>query len=201
MPPEFMPQFEQKFGVKLREGYGLTEASPICTIGRIQAELRPGSIGTLIPGIEAKIVDDQGHTVSDGETGEILFRGPNVMKGYYKEVEATAKVIKDGWLYTGDLARMDQDGCIYLTGRKKRMIITSGYNVYPREVEMVLNMHPAVKDSRVVSKLDLMRGEVVKALVIKNEGAADTEKTILRHCRIYLSSYKVPRELEFVEAF
>jgi long-chain acyl-CoA synthetase len=201
MPPEFMPAFEQTFGVRLREGYGLTEASPICTISRIQMELRPGSIGTLIPGAEAKIVDDQGCEVPPGEAGELLFRGPNVMTEYYKDKAATAEVIKDGWLYTSDLARMDKDGFFYLTGRKKRMIITSGYNVYPREVEMVLNMHPAVKDSMVIGKEDLMRGEVLKALVIKKDGMPDTEKSILRHCRMYLSTYKVPRELEFVESF
>lgn len=200
MPPEFLPLFEQKFGVKLREGYGLTEAAPICTLSRVSTEQRPGSIGTPIPGTEARIVDDQDREVARGETGELLVRGANIMPGYYKDPEATARVIRNGWLYTGDLAKMDEDGYIYLTGRKKRMIITSGFNVYPREVEIVLNMHPAVKDSRVVSKLDLMRGEIVKALVVKNQGAAADEKTILRHCRTYLSTYKVPRDLEFVEA-
>jgi len=199
MPPEFMPLFEQKFGVKLREGYGLTEAAPICTLSRIRDEQRPGSIGPTIPGVEAQIRDEQGHVVPTGEIGELVVRGVNVMKGYHNDKEATAQVMKNGWLYTGDLARMDADGYIYLTGRKKRMVITSGFNVYPREVEIVLNLHPAVEDSRVVGKLDLMRGESVKALVIKKQGVTADEKTILRHCRTFLSSYKVPRELEFVE--
>jgi len=201
MPPEFMPLFEQKFGIKLREGYGLTEAAPICTLNRIHVDQRPGSIGTTIPGVEARIVDGDEKDVTPGEIGELIFRGVNVMKGYHGDEKATADVIRNGWLHTGDLARMDEDGFIYLTGRKKRMVITSGFNVYPREVEIVLNMHPAVKDSRVIGKLDLMRGEIVKAFVIRREGAGADEKTILRHCRTYLSSYKVPRELEFVEHF
>jgi long-chain acyl-CoA synthetase len=199
MPPEFMPLFEQKFGVKLREGYGLTEAAPICTLSRVQTEQRSGSIGQTIPGVEARILDEGDRDVPVGEIGELVFRGANVMKGYHHDEEATAGVIKKGWLYTGDLARMDADGYVYLTGRKKRMVITSGFNVYPREVEIVLNMHPAVENSRVVGKLDLMRGEIVKALVVKKQDVKADEKNILRHCRIYLSSYKVPRELEFVE--
>lgn len=199
MPPEFMPIFEQKFGVKLREGYGLTEAAPICTLCRIHSDQRPGSIGTPIPGVEARILDGGDRDAAKNEAGELLVRGVNVMKGYHGDEKATAEVIKDGWLHTGDLARMDEDGYIYLTGRKKRMVITSGFNVYPREVEIVLNMHPAVKDSRVEGKLDLMRGEIVKAFAVKKEGASSDEKAILRHCRTYLSSYKVPREIEFVD--
>jgi long-chain acyl-CoA synthetase len=200
MPPEFMPLFEQKFGVKLREGYGLTEAGPICTLSRIHSDQRPESIGTTIPGVEARILDGGGRDAARGDVGELLFRGVNVMKGYHEDEKATADVIRDGWLHTGDLARMDEDGYIYLTGRKKRMVITSGFNVYPREVEIVLNMHPAVKESRVEGKLDLMRGEIVKAFAVKKEGASADEKTILRHCRIYLSTYKVPREIEFVDS-
>ncbi|HRT71466.1 MAG TPA: AMP-binding protein [Syntrophales bacterium] len=200
MPPEFIPLFEQKFGVPLREGYGLTEAAPICTLSRVQSEGRPGSIGTVIPGVEAKIVDGQDREVPIGEAGELLVKGVNVMKGYYKDGEATEKVIRNGWLYTGDLAKMDKDGYIYLTGRKKRMVITSGFNVYPREVEMILRMHPAVKEAKVVGKLDMMRGEVVRALIVRKNGESVDEKSILRHCRTYLSSYKVPRVLEFVES-
>jgi long-chain acyl-CoA synthetase len=120
------------------------------------------------------------------------------MLGYYKDGKATAEVIRDGWLHTGDLARIDGDGYIFLTGRKKRMIITSGFNVYPREVEIVLEMHPAVQTARVESKEDLMRGEIVKALIVKKPGVEVDDKEILRHCRAYLSSYKLPREIEFV---
>jgi long-chain acyl-CoA synthetase len=131
--------------------------------------------------------------------GELIFKGENVMKGYYKDEVMTAQVIKDGWLYTGDLAKINGDSYIFLMGRKKRMVITSGFNVYPREVEIVLEMHPAVKQSLVVSKPDLMRGEIVKAFIVSKPGMSADEKAIMKHCRTYLSSYKIPREIEFVE--
>jgi long-chain acyl-CoA synthetase len=200
MPPEFIPVFEQKFNVILREGYGLTEASPVCSVGRRDMAHKPGSIGTVIPGVEAKAVNSQGNEVPHGEIGELVIRGVNVMKGYYKNEEATAQVIKNGWLYTSDLAKIDEDGYIFLTGRKKRMIITSGFNVYPREVEMVLGLHPAVQASMVVGNPDLMRGEIVKALIVRNPDISVNEKELTRHCRNYLSSYKVPRAIEFVES-
>jgi len=121
------------------------------------------------------------------------------MPGYYKNDTATATVIKNGWLHTGDLGRMDEDDYVFLTGLKKRMIITSGFNVYPKEIEDILSMHPAVREVEVVGKKDLMRGEIVLARIVLKENAAVEEKEILRYCRIYLSSYKVPREVEFVE--
>ena len=198
MPPEFMPAFEEKFGVKILEGYGLTEASPCCSFNRIDMAHKPGSIGTVLPDVEIKIIDDQGREVPRGQIGELIVRGDNVMKGYYKDDAATASVIKNGWLYTGDLGKMDEDDYIFLTGIKKRMIITSGFNVYPQEVENALNLHPDVQDSRVVGKADLMRGEIVKAEIVTKAGAAVDDKEIMKHCRIYLSPYKVPREVEFV---
>jgi long-chain acyl-CoA synthetase len=121
------------------------------------------------------------------------------MQGYYKDKKATDSVIRDGWLHTGDLGRMDEDGYIFLTGLKKRMIITSGFNVYPKEIEDILSMHPAVREVDVVGKKDLMRGEVVLAKIVLKDGAAADDKEILRYCRTYLSSYKVPREVEFVQ--
>jgi len=200
MPPEFIPVFENQFKVILREGYGLTEASPVCSAGRRDLVHKPGSIGTVIPGVEAKVVDDQDNELPTNGIGELLIRGENVMKGYYKDEEATARVIRNGWLYTSDLARIDEDGYIFLTGRKKRMIITSGFNVYPREVEVVLELHPAVKASMVIGEPNLLRGEIVKALIVRNPDVQAEEKEITRHCRTYLSSYKVPREIEFVES-
>jgi len=200
MPPDFIPMFEDKFKCILREGYGLTEASPVCSVGRREMVHKPGSIGTVIPGVEAKAVDDGGNEVPRGKIGELVIRGVNVMKGYYKNEEATGQVIRNGWLYTSDLAKIDEDGYIFLTGRKKRMVITSGFNVYPREVEMVLELHPAVKASLVVGIPDLMRGEIVKALIVRNPDIPVNERELTRHCRHYLSSYKVPREVEFVES-
>ncbi len=199
MPPEHIPLFAEKFQVKLVEGYGLTEASPVCSVNRINMRNKPGSIGIPIPRVDAKVVDDEGRQVPLNEPGELLIRGPNVMKEYYKDEKATAEVIRDGWLHTRDLARIDEDGYIFLTGLKKRMIITSGFNVYPREVEEILNAHPTVSQSRVAGKPDLMRGEIVTAQIIADEATPADEKEIIRYCRTYLSPYKCPREVEFVE--
>jgi len=199
MPAEFIPAFEKQFGVKIVEGYGLTEASPACSFNMLDRPQKPGSIGMAITGTKIKIVDEKGREVPRGEIGELIVCGDNVMQGYYKDEEATASVIKDGWLHTGDLGRMDGDDYIFLTGLKKRMVITSGFNVYPKEVEDVLNLHPAVKSARVIGKKDLMRGEIVKAKIIKNDGSLIDEKEIIKYCRIYLSPYKVPREVEFVQ--
>jgi len=198
MPAEFIPVFEQKFNVKIMEGYGLTEASPVSSFSRLDMPQKPGSIGIPIPGVAAKVVDEEGRELPRGTIGEIILRGENIMKGYYNDEEETAQVIKEGWLYTSDLGRMDGDGYIFLTGRKKRMIITSGFNVYPRETEIVLGLHPAVQAARIVGKEDLLRGEIVKAVVVKKPGAEIEERELLKHCRTYLSSYKVPREIEFV---
>ena len=199
IPPEYIPMFEKKFGVMLVQGYGLTEASPACSFNRIDGVRKPGSIGLPLPDIEAQVRGEAGSRLPAGEVGELVIRGPNVMQGYYRNEQATAEVIKDGWLHTGDLARIDEEGYIFLEGLKKRMIITSGFNVYPTEIEDILRMHPAVRDARVTGKDDLMRGEIVKALIIKKQGASVSGKDIMKHCRKYLSSYKSPREVEFVE--
>jgi len=198
MPAEYILAFKDRFGIPLLEGYGLTEASPICAVTTLKGKHKPGSIGPVIPGAEAKIMDEKGNTLPAGKVGELVFKGENVMQGYYKAPEATAQVIKDGWLHTGDLGYMDEEGYIFLTGRKKRMIITSGFNVYPREVETAILLHPAVEGAVVEGKEDLLRGEVVRAKILLKPGAKLTEKEIFQHCRIYLSPYKVPREIEFV---
>ena len=199
MPPEFIPVFEQRFGVKIMEGYGLTEASPVSSFSRLDMPQKPGSIGIPIPGVEAKIVDEAGREFPRGTVGELVLKGDNIMKGYYKDEEKTAQVLKAGWLYTSDLGRMDEEGYIFLTGRKKRMIITSGFNVYPREIEIVLGLHPAVEAARIIGREDMIRGEIVKALVVKKPGRELDERELLKHCRTYLSSYKDPREIEFVK--
>ena len=199
MPPEYIPVFEEKFGVTLLQGYGLTEASPVCSVNRIDGARKPASIGLPIPHIKAQVVNEKGEFLPAGTVGELVIKGPNVMQGYYGNAEATEEVIRDGWLHTGDLARIDGEGFIFLEGLKKRMIITSGFNVYPTEVENVLMMHPAVSGARVTGKADLMRGEIVKALIVKKQDVPVSEKDIMKHCRTYLSSYKSPREVEFVE--
>ena len=200
MPPDFIPLFEDKFKVMLREGYGLTEASPVCSVGRPEMIHKPGSIGTVVPGTEATVLDEDDREVPTGEIGELVIRGDNVMKGYYKDEAATARVMRSGWLHTGDLAKIDEDGYIFLKGMKKRMIITSGFNVYPLEIEQILKLHPAVKTATVVGKPDLMRGEIVTALIVRHPEIQTDAKEIVRHCRTYLSSYKVPREVVFVDS-
>jgi long-chain acyl-CoA synthetase len=200
MPPQYIPEFNKKFHTTLVEGYGLTESSPVCTLCRPDGPQKPGSIGTAIPGAEIRIVSEDGKECPQGEVGELIVRGDNVMKGYYKNEAATREAIIDGWLHSGDLAFQDEEGFFFLTGRKKRMIITSGFNVYAREVEMVLEEHPAVLAALVESKPNLLRGEIVKAFIVKDPDAQIDRRQILRHCRTYLSSYKVPREVEFVES-
>lgn len=200
MPVDYITLFEEKFKVKLMEGYGLTEASPTCSFSLPTIKQKIGSIGVPVTDVEAKVFDEDDGELPANEEGELVIRGPNVMKGYHKEPDQTAEVLRGGWLHTGDLARIDEEGYIFLTGRKKRMIITSGFNVYPREVETVLALHEAVRDSRVMGKEDLMRGEIIKAQVVLKNGHDPDDREIMKHCRQYLSSYKVPREIEFVTA-
>ncbi len=196
-PPELFAEYKKHFGIQVLEGYGLTETSPCCIFSHPDRPQKPGSIGTVLPGVEARIVDDGGREAATDATGELLVRGDVVMKGYHGNDAATAEVLREGWLHTGDLAHMDAEGYIFLDGVKKRMIITSGFNVYPREVEMILEMHPAVVSARVVGEKDLMRGELVRAIIVKKPGNPVDEKAIIQHCRNYLSSYKVPRDVVF----
>ena len=200
MPPELFPEFEKHLGIRVLEGYGLTETSPCCVFTMPLLKQKPGSIGTILPGVEVKVVDEEGREVPAGGIGELVIRGDVVMQGYYKDQEATDEVMRGGWLHSGDLAHMDEEGYVFLVGLKKRMIITSGFNVYPKEVELVLDMHPAVAAAKVIGQSDLMRGAIVKAMIVKNPDAMADEKEIMRHCRIYLSSYKVPRDVVFVES-
>jgi long-chain acyl-CoA synthetase len=198
LPMEVYQGFKDKFGVDLRQGYGITEATPVCAYNANNIPLKPMSIGPAVPGVEARIVDGKGAVLGPNEKGEIIFKGPNIMKGYYKKPKETAEILKDGWLYTGDLGYMDEDGYIYITGYKKEMIITSGFNVYNKEVENVLNSIPGVKDSAVVGIPDLMRGAIIKAFVVVSDPAL-TESDVKRQARRMLAPYKTPRKVEFVE--
>ncbi|MDX6368166.1 MAG: long-chain acyl-CoA synthetase [Nocardioidaceae bacterium] len=198
MPVEILREFKERFHVQVKEGYGLSETSPVATFNPRGAEPRPGSIGTPIWGVEVKLLDPDGTTIDDADTvGEIAIRGYNVMKGYYKRPDATAEVMRDGWLRTGDLARRDCDGYYSIVDRAKDMIIRGGLNVYPREVEDVLMTHPDVSLAAVVGVPHESHGEEVKAFVIRNDGAQVTEDEIIAWAREQMASYKYPRSIEF----
>jgi long-chain acyl-CoA synthetase len=199
LPMEVQRRFEEVTGGKLVEGYGLTEASPVTHCNPIFGLRKAGSIGIPFPDTEAKIVDVETGTrdLPPGEIGELVIRGPQVMKGYHNRPDETAAALRDGWLYTGDIARMDEDGYFYIVDRKKEMIITGGFNVYPREVEEVLYQHPAVKEAAAIGVPDPYKGEVVKAFVVLKEGETATAEELIEFCRQRLAPYKVPRSVEF----
>jgi long-chain acyl-CoA synthetase len=200
LPVEVIEQFEKLSGSMLYEGYGLTEASPTTHSTATLAKRKIGSIGLPFPSTECKIVDLETGTreVPVGEEGELCVRGPQVMKGYWNRPDETAIALRDGWLYTGDVARMDDDGFFYIVQRKKDMIIVSGFNVYPNEVEDVLFSNPAVLEAVVIGVPDKYRGEVVKAFVVLKPGATATTDELLEFCRANLAKYKVPSVIEMV---
>jgi len=198
LPLEVQEKFEQLTGGKLIEGYGLTECSPVTHVNPIWEERRNGTIGIPLPDTDAKVVDsDTGEEMPVGQIGELVIRGPQVMIGYWNRADETAKTLRDGWLYTGDMATMDEDGYFTIVDRKKDMIIAGGFNIYPREVEEVLYQHPAVKEVVIAGIPDAYRGETVKAYIVLREGAAVTDKELNAWCRERLAAFKVPRSYEF----
>ena len=199
MPEEAMRRLYDKFGLVLLEGYGLTEASPVVT-SSVGLPQKVGSVGKVISGLEVRVVDEDGDDVLRGDAGEVLVRGPSVFLGYFEEPEATAKVLDaDGWLHTGDLAVTDDEGFMYLVDRAKDLIIVSGFNVYPAEVEEVLSEHPAVKEVGVVGVPHPHTGEAVKAFVVLEPGATVHEETLVTWCLDHLARYKCPAKILFVD--
>ncbi|HEX9112975.1 MAG TPA: long-chain fatty acid--CoA ligase [Nitrospirota bacterium] len=197
---EVQEKFEQLTGARIVEGYGLSEASPITHANPIFGRRKIGSIGLPWPDTEARIVDIEtgGRVLPVGEAGELVVRGPQVMKGYWNKPEETALALRDGWLHTGDIARMDQEGYFYIAGRIKDMIKTTGENVYPREVEEVLYGHPKVKEAVIVGlPNEKFLGEKIKAYVVLKEGQQATAEELIGYCRERLSKFKVPKEIEF----
>jgi len=196
--PGLVKEFGEKLGLRrCYQGYGLTETSPLLTLEEPESNAPFGNIGKPIPGREVKIVDEDGDEVPVGEVGEIVTRGPHVMKGYHNDPEATQERIKDGWLYTGDLARRDEKGYIYIVGRKQDRINVGGLMVYVSEVEDVLHHHPKIKEVAVVAAPDPKRGEKVKTVIVLKEGTEATEDEIIDYCRERMANYKVPKEVEF----
>src|SRR5258706_9740635 len=200
LPVEVQARFEQLAGGgRGLECYGLTQAAPGTHSTPRRGQLKLSAIGVPIPDVDAKIVDLETGTrdLPIGETGELVLRGPNLMDGYYQRPEETALALRDGWLFTGDVARMDEDGYFYIVDRKKELIIVSGYNVYPREVEEALYAHPAVLEAAAIGVPDTQRGEVVKAFVVLRAGTSATAENLRTHCAGSLARFKIPAEIEF----
>jgi long-chain acyl-CoA synthetase len=196
MPEQVMRSFEEKFGCKVLEGYGLSETSPVASFNHPDKPNKPGSIGTPIKGVEMKLVDDEGNEVPDGEIGEIAIRGHNVMKGYYNREDATKEAIDDdGWFKSGDMAKRDEDGYYFIVDRKKELIIRGGYNVYPREIEEVLYEHPAIAEVAVIGIPDDKMGEEVGAAVVLKEGEDADVEEIKAFVKEQVANYKYPRRI------
>ncbi len=199
MPVELMRGFEDAFGCVILEGYGLSESSPVASFNQPDRERKPGSIGTPIKGVEMMVVDDDGAEVAQGEVGEIVIKGHNVMKGYWQREDATAETIRDGWLHTGDMGKVDEDGYFFIVDRKKDMIIRGGYNVYPREIEEVLYEHPAVREAAVLGIPHDEYGEEVAAAVALKDGADASPDELREFVKGQVAAYKYPRRIWFVE--
>jgi long-chain acyl-CoA synthetase len=197
MPVELLRAFEETFGVTLLEGYGLSETSPVATFNHADLPRKVGSIGVPLLGTEVRVVDKHDHEVGPNEVGEIVIRGHNVTKGYVNRPEETAEALRGGWFHTGDLAHRDEDGYFFIRGRLKDMIIRGGFNVYPREIEEVLNEHVAVSLAAVVGIPDEESGEEIKAYVVLEDGVELAEDELIEWCKERMAAYKYPRTIEF----
>ncbi len=195
LPVEVLREFNRKFPIPLIEGYGLSEASPVVAMNPIQGPWKEGSIGLPIPGVEVTIQDDSGKILGTREVGELCVRGGNVMMGYLNQPEETRKAMRDNWLLTGDVGYKDEDGYIYITDRKKDMLLVNGINVYPREVEEIIYQFPGVKEAAVVSKPDPRKGEQPVAFVAPNEHSQINDRELVQFLRGKLADYKVPRHV------
>ncbi|MEW5947507.1 MAG: long-chain fatty acid--CoA ligase [bacterium] len=201
MPVEVFRRFEEKFNAKILEGYGLSEGTCASTVNPIGGTRKVGSIGIPLPGQDVEIFDDGDRPLPAGERGEIVVRGPVVMKGYYKNPEATADALKNGWLHTGDIGYRDEDGYFYIVGRKKEMIIRGGENIYPKEIEEVLYKHPGIAEAAVCGVPHDFYGEEVKAFVVLKDRETMTEQEVIDWCRERLADYKCPKTAAFMKEF
>jgi long-chain acyl-CoA synthetase len=195
LPVQILTEFETKFHIPLIEGYGLSEASPVVTKNPLDGTRKPGSIGLPIPHVQVSVQDDSGHELGPKEIGELCVRGGNVMQGYWNQPEETAKVMRNGWLLTGDIGYRDEEGYYFITDRKKDMLLVNGINVYPREIEEVLYRFPGIKEAAVIGKPDSRKGEQPIAFVAGDDGAVLDQKDIQHFLRKRLADYKVPRRV------
>jgi long-chain acyl-CoA synthetase len=199
LPVEMKRRFEDRFSVSIQEAYGLSETSPLACSQSVDRTAKAGSIGRPIWGIDMMIADDAGNPVPTGQPGEVLIRGHNIMKGYYKRPEATAEAMRGGWFHSGDIGTMDAEGDFYIVDRKKDMIIRGGFNVYPREVEEVLYQHAAVREAAVVGIPDEKYGEEVKAVIALYPQHTATPEEIIAFCKVHLAAFKYPRIVQIVD--
>jgi len=200
LPLQTLKEFEEKFGVPLIEGYGLSEASPVVSKNPLHGVHKAGSVGLPVANVEMSVQDDAGKLLGVKETGEICVRGGNVMMGYWKQPEETAKAFRNGWLLTGDIGYRDSDGYYYITDRKKDMLLVNGINVYPREIEEVIHQFPGVKEVAVIGVPDARRGEQALAYVAATEGQALDKTALDDFIRSRLADYKMPKQIVFLPA-
>ncbi len=198
LPVRVLEDFQKRFSVPILEGYGMSEGSGVVTFNQLEVGTKPGSIGTLVWGVDVKLVDEKGGEVGVNEKGELLYRGHNVMKGYYNKPVETVESLRNGWLHSGDIAVKDEDGFYFIVDRTKDMIIRGGFNVYPREIEEVLIRHEAVSLTAVIGIPDEKLGEEIKAFVILKEGKYVTADELREYAKNNMAAYKYPREIEFV---
>ena len=194
LPEEVLKQFRERFGIEIQEGYGLSETSPVACFNMLIKGCRPGTVGPAIDLCEVKVVDEKRNEVPTGERGEVVIKGTNVMKGYYKRPEDTAEVLHEGWFHTGDIGTLDEDGYVRIVDRKKEMIIRGGFNVYPREIEEMLYKHPDINEAAVIGIPDKTHGEEIVAILALKEGVSLASDQLEKYCREHLAAYKVPRK-------
>ena len=197
LPHTLRATFQEKFNAEVRDAYGLSEASPGVTTQRKDMPIKDGSVGVPLPNVQIKIVDQDGNEVPTGEVGELIVKGDNVTPGYYKNPEATKEALKDGWLYTGDMAKVDEDGYLFIVDRKKDLIIRGGFNIYPRDLEELIAKHPDVSEVAVIGVPSERMGEEVVACVVKKPGSQATESELIKYCQQRLAKYKTPKEIVF----
>jgi len=201
MPLEVLQRFERTFGVRVLEGYGLSETAPVVSFNQLHRPSKQGTVGFPIFGVDVQCVNDEGRPVPVGDRGEVVVRGPSVMKGYYNRPEATEEAMRNGWFHTGDIGVFDAEGYLAIVDRKKDMILRGGFNVYPRELEEVLLTHPAVSMAAVVGVQDPRLGEEVKAYIVRKPGASVYESALVDWGREQFAAYKYPRIVEFRDTF
>ena len=197
--PNIIREFKQYYGLDIIDIWGLTEAVSHVTSPNTHPTARPGSCGQALPGWEIKIVDDNGRQLPAHQAGEIIVKGL-IMDGYYNNPQATAEVIENGWLHTGDIGCIDEDGYLFITGRKKPMLILKGQNIYPSDIEQVLSTHPKIAAVRIVGIPDELRGEIVRAVIVLKPGETATEQEIRQFCQERMADYKLPKQIIFADA-